>query len=359
MRKGVFVVFILALTVLSAPSQSWAKPWRITTRSRCWHYGFIGLILHQTLDPGGLFQSDPDLERKVTDLEKQVGSLRVSVEVLQSDLDRAGQRIAELQKQLETAEQAVSDYGEALDLAQKTIGELNSRLASAEDSLERVQPLVALADYVTVVEDESINGLKGPHVIFTGVNVHVRSGSGYTDDGGSPQGLGNVIIGYNEEPDSGLDAGGEDRSGSHNLIMGPKHRYSGCGNLVAGSANTARGSYTALVGGQSNTASGDMATVTGGLGNTASDYCSTVSGGRQNRAGAYYAAVSGGLGNQAVGFYSSVSGGQSNTARGVASTVAGGSFNTASGEASSISGGRGRGVWERNTWRAGSLVETF
>ena len=36
----------------------------------------------------------------------------------------------------------------------------------------------------------------------------------------SPRGLGNLVIGYNE------DSGDDDRSGSHNLIVGGYHSYS-------------------------------------------------------------------------------------------------------------------------------------
>ena len=71
-----------------------------------------------------------------------------------------------------------------------------------------------LIPYVTV-DTGKINGLDGPHIIFgkegTGVNVHVRDGSGGTD--GAVNGLGNLIVGYNEDS-------GDTRSGSHNLVVG-------------------------------------------------------------------------------------------------------------------------------------------
>jgi hypothetical protein len=60
-----------------------------------------------------------------------------------------------------------------------------------------------------------MNGLKGPHVIFTGVNVHILSGAGMTNDGKAPRGLGNLIIGYNE-----LVPGYDNlRTGYHNLVI--------------------------------------------------------------------------------------------------------------------------------------------
>ncbi len=57
--------------------------------------------------------------------------------------------------------------------------------------------------------------------VFDGCNVHIRNGSGTTD--GPVNTLGNLIIGYNEEPAGGLAAG--NRDGSHNLIIGRTHRY--------------------------------------------------------------------------------------------------------------------------------------
>jgi hypothetical protein len=67
---------------------------------------------------------------------------------------------------------------------------------------------------------------EGNDVIFEGCNVHIRSGAGYT--GAPVNGLGNLVVGYNEAfPD-------DDRTGSHNLVVGAFHSYSSSGGLVAG-----------------------------------------------------------------------------------------------------------------------------
>lgn len=48
------------------------------------------------------------------------------------------------------------------------------------DKLEKkIKKLEAKLQYVRVDENE-INGLAGPHMIFEGCNVHVRDGSGHT-----------------------------------------------------------------------------------------------------------------------------------------------------------------------------------
>ncbi len=62
---------------------------------------------------------------------------------------------------------------------------------------------------------------------ISGANLYVNDGSGGTD--GPVNGLGNVVIGYNE-----LRGAGDDRSGSHNLVVGSRNNYSSYGGLVGG-----------------------------------------------------------------------------------------------------------------------------
>ncbi len=137
-----------------------------------------------------------------------------------------------------------------------------------------------------------MNGLKGPHVILKGVNLHLRNNSGIT---ASQNGLGNLIIGYDEKPTTTL------RFGSHNLIIGPYHNFTSYGGLVAGYRNTV---------------SGPCASVSAGCDNTASNYYGSVSGGTRNTASGEYSSVSGGLFNTASGLVASVSGGSSRSAGG-------------------------------------------
>ena len=82
-------------------------------------------------------------------------------------------------------------------------------------------------------------------VYFEGCNVHVQNGTGSTS---TKNGLGNLIIGYNEETNRV-----NDRSGSHNLIVGPGHTYSAVGGLVAGYQNSVMCWYSSVSGGAYNT----------------------------------------------------------------------------------------------------------
>jgi len=124
---------------------------------------------------------------------------------------------------------------------------------------EEMVKLKAFLAHIRVVEGE-VDSLKGPHILYEGVNVHLRSGSGSTDDGVRLTGLGNLVVGYNEEPND-LDPG--ERDGSHNLIIGREHRFLSFGGLVAGHGNTVSGREATITGGNHNVASGPQSSISG------------------------------------------------------------------------------------------------
>jgi hypothetical protein len=113
------------------------------------------------------------------------------------------------------------------------------------------------------------------------------NGLGRTDCGSEeepipdcPNGLGNLIVGYNEvrfecSPDPCINT----RTGSHNVVVGQFHNFSRVGGLVVGLLNEISGDFASVSGGQFNTASGGTAVVSGGCCNTASGSNASVSGG--------------------------------------------------------------------------------
>jgi hypothetical protein len=209
------------------------------------------------------------------------------------------------------------------------------------DLEDRLAALDAVLRHVTVVEGP-LDGLPGPHLVFEGVNVHVRSGSGRTDDGvpegGTLTGLGNLLVGYNAPPD-GLNP--PEREGSHNLIVGDEHRYASWGGFVAGLNNTIAQRNASVSGGQRNIVSGAQSSVSGGQNNVVSGFQSSISGGQFNEVTA----------NQ-----SSISGGQNNTVSSTQSSISGGESNTVSASRASISGGNGLTVSTTNGWAAGTFA---
>lgn len=126
--------------------------------------------------------------------------------------------------------------------------------------------LTELAKYVTV-DLNTLNGVKGPHVIFHHANVHVQSGSGTTTEAGGLTGLGNLIVGYNEMPGQSSGA----RVGSHNLVVGPSHAFTSRGGVVFGRGNLISGEYATTLGGVQNSSEGAASSILGGYGVIVSD----------------------------------------------------------------------------------------
>jgi hypothetical protein len=148
-------------------------------------------------------------------------------------------------------------------------------VATVSRSTSRSEAVLArLAEHLLIV-DEPLNGLAGPHLIFEGVNVHVRSGSGSTDDGltsgGALTGLGNLVVGYNEPP---LTLAEGDRGGSPTLVMGVANRHRSFAGLVAGNFNTVGAPYATVTGGSRNHAAAEASSISGGANQTAAvDFC--------------------------------------------------------------------------------------
>jgi len=249
------------------------------------------------------------------------------------------------------------------------------------------------------LDDGKGNKLKTLRV--TGVNVQIVNGMGatngyrpdpWTNDGSlvATNGLGNLIVGYNEMATTDLEhlpLAGNDRSGSHNLIVGNSNTYLSFGGIVAGQANSniapyssitagkynvTSGLYAGVSGGGANRAEGEFSSCSGGSFNAATGKSSSVQGGTQNSASGVQSAVSGGNFNTASGQISSVGGGDKNLASGNGACVVGGDSNIASGKGSAVSGGFlneaigematvGGGtsvvVSDPNAWGAGSLLE--
>jgi len=80
----------------------------------------------------------------------------------------------------------------------------------------------------------------GTEVYFTGCNVNVRNGTGTSTGGGN--GLGNLVVGYNETD------GTLARTGSHNVVVGPAHSYDATSSMAVGSSHTTEGECVSVSG---------------------------------------------------------------------------------------------------------------
>jgi len=207
-------------------------------------------------------------------------------------------------------------------------GAMAARMATLEEKLS------------TMAFDATTN-----EVVISGANLRIVNGLGRTD---TTNGLGNLIVGYNESRVPGCSGSipgpfcTDNHTGSHNVVVGVENNFSSFGGLVVGLLNEISGAFATVSGGDHNVASGPVSSVSGGTSNTASGQESSVSGGVYNTAWGYIAAVSGGFGN---------------TASGGSSSVSGGIGNTASGEGSSVSGGANRSAPGTYNWVAGALLQ--
>jgi hypothetical protein len=154
----------------------------------------------------------------------------------------------------------------------------------------------------------------GNEVIITGANLSIVNGLGQIDCFDAqgdpipdcPNGLGNLIVGYNELRDEPPEE--NIRTGSHTVVVGQFNNFSTSGGLVVGAVNEIRGNFAVVSGGNRNTASGAVATVCGGTENTASGNLAVVSGGSGNTASGDYSSVSGGFQRTAAGKFDWVAG---------------------------------------------------
>ena len=134
-----------------------------------------------------------------------------------------------------------------------------------QDTINKLEG--AVSDLLTLLtcvsrQEGEINGVSGPHLVITGCNVHVRSGSGMTGD---TTNLGNLIIGYNEPRNIGAGPDTTNRTGSHTLIIGPEHQFTASGGLLAGFGNTVTADFASVSGGRLRTAADTDDWAAGGL----------------------------------------------------------------------------------------------
>jgi hypothetical protein len=223
--------------------------------------------------------------------------------------------------------QTLKDLQRDVDTLQKQVAKLQDQNATQNKVLTQISSVVnSQTQLITALQQQNATlqavlgcmSKAGTEVYFTGCNVHIVSGAGATE--APVNGLGNLIVGYNEDGDGA-------KTGSHNLVVGPGHSYTSFGGLVAGRRNSVLGEYSSVTGGDGNQATGRMAS------------------------------VSGGNGNRAWGGASSIVGGAINTASGENSTISGGYGNVADGPGSSVGGGLNRIAASRFNWTAGSLFE--
>lgn len=205
---------------------------------------------------------------------------------------------------------------------------------------------------------------------LTGMNLQIVSGAGSTD--ADPNGLGNLIVGYDEPalgecavPTAGSDGFAlcrtdadcapnrcsqgtiptqctvsrdvciqdtdcdenyciffdDQKSGSHNVVVGGGHGFRSFGGVVSGTENVVAAPGASAVGGRRNQALGPGAAVVAGDANLAVGSYSGIHAGERNLTTGRSASVNAGRGNEAKGSVSSITGGSRRIAEGEGQTL--------------------------------------
>ncbi|MGF1528781.1 MAG: hypothetical protein ACFCBW_18595 [Candidatus Competibacterales bacterium] len=225
-------------------------------------------------------QTSGELHQRLDELQGQNTTLRRQVVHLDAGEDAMEKRIDDLTRQSDDDFQILDQRLEALALSLDQLDESNLVLQNRYD---------ALGSNLACLSADS----NATQMIFEGCNVWVRNGTGATD---TANGLGNLIIGYNEAfttPPNELD---KSRTGSHNLVIGDDHHYTSVAGVVTGLSNTISGPYASIVGGSYNAASGPFANVTGGSDNLAAGEYTSIVGGAANHAADHQTTITGGRG---------------------------------------------------------------
>lgn len=219
---------------------------------------------------GGLAQQVANLEARVAALEAALdaeATARAAADTtLQNNINAEAQARQNADNQLQNNIDAEAAARQAADtLLQNQIDALEACSCTPPPPVP--QQLLDFANFLTI-DRSTIKGLQGPHVIVTGANFHIRNGrdepnpSMFNGESYTANGLGNLIVGYNgptHEAES-------NRTGSHNVVIGDLHTYTGSGGFVAGFRNYLAEDGTSILGGVSNMLFGALSTVLGGEG---------------------------------------------------------------------------------------------
>lgn len=237
-------------------------------------------------DPLSLSVAWEQLEQRLVQLETDVQKARA--ETLQLCLDGAPPEHPICQ-QLAESDRQIAALTATVDSLDATVDTIEGRVNLAEQTLSPI-------DY----------DARNKSVVFTGVNVQIRNSAGSTD--GDTDGTGNLIIGWNEADDD------DGRTGSHNLIVGSHHDWTGHSGIATGTDHDLLTDAGATLGGEGNLVSAHGAVLVGGQDNEAAGPGAVGIGGAENRLVGELSLTAGGYRNDAEGAYGVVLGGSDQVA---------------------------------------------
>lgn len=167
--------------------------------------------------------------------------------------------------------------GEYLGALEATIVTLQTQVAQLQS-----QVVPGLSDHLSYVDSTNT-------FLLEGTNFQVTKGSAYSS-------AGNVIIGTNATTNFAPNPA---RTGTHNLVIGNGHAYTGHNGIVQGENGTIASQNAAVIGGRKGRATGTGAVVIGGHNNHCATWDAAIVGGGGNyiASTAAFSAVLGGSGD--------------------------------------------------------------
>ena len=137
---------------------------------------------------------------------------------------------------------------------------LRARADAAEQAIADLTADVeaALAKLADLEDTVALLRRDGNDIYLEGANLWINNGTGSTN--GSPNALGNLVIGYNEQRPFPPD---NSRGGSHYLVLGLGNNFTTHQGIVAGQQSDVTGFIGSVLGGYGNWSSGDLSTVAG------------------------------------------------------------------------------------------------
>jgi hypothetical protein len=222
-----------------------------------------------------------DLSSALTVVDGTVGTLGTDVTALQGTVGTLGTDVTGLKTDVTNLKTSVGALESILIPLNNSVGPLPDKVAALEAAQEDLTPLTNyindLATYINVDRNPTVTGTSSgsdvvevlPTIHIEGANLQVTNGIApeYCLSGNCPNGLGNLIVGYNTPRKLGSlmcsDASATTESachalgaiwsrdfqnGSHNLVAGNGNSYGGMSNAILGSFNVANSNNNELLG---------------------------------------------------------------------------------------------------------------
>jgi hypothetical protein len=289
-ERSLFTLILIGIFVFGIGTGAGAAGF-VVTRSM---WNGINTKVNARATKSAVSTGDATLKKQIDDLTGQVAALQAANPGTADDSSAAA------------LDEHVNDLI-AKSQTGKTAEEAAAFLASVDTS--------ALAKIKYSATD--VEGVKGPNILFDGVNVFIRDGQNQGRDSIKTNGLGNLIMGYpgkyrknDSDPEpTGYPA----RGGSHNIVFGQGNSWTAAYGLVGGHDNSLLGSWSAVIGGrwnklaggenvllggaQNNVRGGVVNTIVGGAENVADGWGNSVVGGAKNFSWSSCGVVVGGIDN--------------------------------------------------------------